>query len=104
VTPLFGKLGTTEIDHLVVLLVDQIPSDRLREDWLKMRVVIGATRLGAVKPLTVYRFQSRQQLKAKQPTECKPDGALAMAVDIVAVDLHLGTVAQHALDHGRHLR
>jgi len=60
--------------------------------------------LGAAKPLTVYRFQSRQQLEAEQPTESEADGALAMAVDIMAVNLHLGTVAQYALDHGRHLR
>ena len=46
-------------------------------------------------------LQPRQQLEAEQAGEGEADRALAVGVDVVPVDAHLGAVAQHALDHGR---
>ena len=49
------------------------------------------------------RLQPRQELEAEQPAERERHRALAVGIDILAVDLHLGAVVDHALDHRRDL-
>ena len=56
--------------------------------------------LGQVEPLRRDRLQPRQELEAEQPAEGERHLALPVAVHVLALDLHLGVVAQHALDHG----
>ena len=45
------------------------------------------------------RFQPWQKLESEQPTEGKRDRALAMRIDVLVIDLHLGAVMDHALDY-----
>jgi hypothetical protein len=52
-----------------------------------------------VQLLGVNRLQPWQKLESEQPTEGKRDRALAMRIDVLAINLHLGAVMDHALDH-----
>ena len=103
--------------HLVVLLFDQGPVDRTLEYWCEVRVVSDSTAsscsssrleaisppllkalalfqgIGHVKLLSIDRFQTRQQIEAKQTAEREPDGALTMRVHVLAIDLHVSAVA-----------
>ena len=92
------------LDHLVVLLPDQLPVDRLRQDRLQVRIGIGLAGFRAVQLLRVDGFQPWQQLEAEQPAEGKGDRALAVGIDVLSIDLHLGAVMDHALDHRSHFR
>ena len=79
--------------HLVVLLFDQGPVDRTLEYWCEVRVVSSAVGIGHVKLLSIDRFQTRQQIEAKQTAEREPDGVLTMRVHVLAIDLHVSAVA-----------
>src|SRR5512135_381589 len=59
------------LDHPVVLLADQLPVDRLREDRPEVRVGIGLADVRSVELLLVDRLQPRQELETEQPTERK---------------------------------
>ena len=90
--------------ELVVLLLNQRPVDLPRQDAGQVGVGRDIPGLGQVEPLTRNAFQTRQELEAKHPAERERHLALAVAVHILALDLHLRVMAQHALDHGGHLR
>jgi hypothetical protein len=87
------------LDHLVVLLARQLPVDRLAQNQLQVRIRIGLPGSRAVQLLGVNRLQPWQKLESEQPTEGKRDRALAMRIDVLAINLHLGAVMDHALDH-----
>ena len=89
-----------ELDHFIVLLADQFPVDRARQDGLQIRVVAGAAPNWTIKLLRGDGLEPRQEVKAQEVAEGKADFALAVAVDVLLLDLHLGAVAQDALDHG----
>src|SRR3546814_6723411 len=40
------------------------------------------------------------KLKSEKPAKCKANRALAMTINILSLDFHVGAMAQHALDHG----
>src|SRR3546814_10616548 len=46
------------------------------------------------------RFQAGCKLKSEKPAKCKANRALAMTINILSLDFHVGAMAQHALDHG----
>ncbi len=91
------------LDHLVVLPADQLPVDRFCQHRPEVRVGVGLADIRPVQPLLVDRLQPRQELESQEPTERKCHRALAVGIDVLAVDLHLGAVVDHALDHGRDL-
>jgi hypothetical protein len=81
----------------------QLIVDRLRQHWLEIRVGVGLADVRPVQLLLVDRLQPRQELETEQTTERERHRALAVGVYLLAVDLHLGAVVHHALDHGRDL-
>jgi len=87
-------------DHLVILLGDQHPVDRAREDRLQGRVGIGRSCHGPKKALAMDAFQPRQELETEKLAEAKGDLALPVTVHVCAIHRHVGAVAQNALDHG----
>ena len=89
-----------ELDHFIILLTDQFPMDRARQDGLQIRVVAGAAPNWTIKLLRGDGLEPRQEVKSQEVAEGKADFALAVAVDVLLLDLHLGAVAQDALDHG----
>jgi hypothetical protein len=95
--------GRRIFDHLVVVLTDQIPVHGTREDRLQMGVRVGVTSDGAIQLLRGDRFETWHQFEAQQGTQSKADMALPGRVGLWALNGHLGTVAQHALDHRGHL-
>jgi hypothetical protein len=86
-----------ELDHLVVLPLDQVQVDRIRQD--RRQVGKLTTWLG-VGQVSGDRLQPRSQLEAEQLAEGEGRFALAMAVDILALNRHVVAVPQHAPDHG----
>ena len=66
------------LDDLVVLLPDQLPVDRPRQNQLEILVGIGLAGFRPVQPLRVDGFQPRQQLEAEQAAEGEGDRALAV--------------------------
>src|SRR5579885_3493185 len=83
------------LDHLVVLLGDEVPVDGPRENKLEIGVGLWFSRLWSIEALGIDVFESRHQLKAQEPTESKGDLILTMRIDELLFDLHLGTMPQH---------
>src|SRR5438552_869470 len=52
--------------------------------------------------LAMDPFETREQLKIEEMAKGKGDRTLAMGIDILFLDAHLGPMAQHPLQHGRH--
>jgi hypothetical protein len=89
---------------LIVLLADQLPVDRPPQHGLQVGIRVGLPGLRSIQPLCVKRLESGQQLEAQQPAESKRDLALAVAIHVVLLDLHLGVVAEQPFDHRRDFR
>jgi hypothetical protein len=68
---------------------------------LQVGVGIRGPRFGAIELLGMQIFQAGQQLEAQKRTKGKSDLRLTMGIDVVAIHLHLGRVAQQTGDHGR---
>ena len=49
------------------------------------------------------RLEPWEQSEAQEPAEREGDRALAVRIDILPIDFHLGAVMDHTLDHRRHL-
>lgn len=83
------------LDHLVVLLGDQIPMDgagrRAAEDRPAGRGVAGAIQADAPDVL-----QPRQQAEAQQFGEGEPDHRSALGTDLIRLDLLVGAVPRRA--------
>lgn len=90
--------------HFVILLFDLVPIDHIGENRKQVGQSGAQTCMRQRQLLPGNRFQAWRKFKSKQVAKGKADGALAMAVDIVALDLHVGAVPQHALDHRRDFR
>ena len=90
------------LDHLVVLLRDQLPVDRPRQDRRKAEVLGRLVR--SVEPLRCDGFQPGQQFEAQKPAEGEGHFALSVAVDVLPLYLHVGAVPEDAFDHGRNFR
>lgn len=58
---------------------------------------------GQVQLLLTDSLEPQQQLEAKSAAEGERHLGLGLAVDIGAVNLGVGAVAEHALDHGGNL-
>jgi hypothetical protein len=71
---------------LLVFPPDQIPIDWPRKDWLQMSVGFRPSTFWSVKSLGMDGFEPRQQVKPQEMTKREGNLALAMAVDILAVD------------------
>ena len=91
------------LDHLVVLLPDQCPVDRARQHRFKVRVVNTAARGRQIQLLRGDRLETWKQLETKQMTKRETNLALAVAVGIVILHLHVALMSQHTLDHRRDL-
>lgn len=89
------------LDHLVVLLAQQVPADRACQHGLQVGISFRPAGLRAIQLLPRDALQPWQQLEAQQFPESEPNLALAVAIDVVLLHRHLGTVAQDALHHGR---
>src|SRR5262245_40889403 len=81
-------------DHLIVLLPNQLPADRPGEDRREVGVVVRAARDGSIELLRGDSFESGHQVKAQQVAHGKPNGALPVTIDVLAIDLHLRAMAQ----------
>lgn len=55
--------------------------------------------LRAKEALGMNRLEPRQQLKSQEAAEREGHLALLVAVDVLAIDFHLGAMAQDARDH-----
>jgi hypothetical protein len=91
--------GRGVFDHLVVLLANQFPVDRLGQNGPQVRVGIRLPDIGSGQFLDMDRLQPRHELEPQQPAERKGDRTLAMGVHVLAIDLHFGAVMDDALDH-----
>jgi len=87
------------LHHVVVLLPDQPQINRPREHGLEAFVSTRLPGIGSVEPLGMDSLEPREQSEAEQPTKCKGDLALAVAVDVLSIDHHLGKVPDDAFDH-----
>ena len=94
--------GRCVLDDLVVLLGDQIPLDRACQDWFKVRILLGVVGADHSQFLPSDQLEAWQQVKAQDVAEGERDFALAVRVDILLRDLHVGAVTQHAFHHSRH--
>ena len=77
------------------------PDGELRAPALRQRQVRQArphARSGKNQLLAGNRFQTWCQFESKQMAEREPDSGLTMAVDVLALDFHVGAMAEHALD------
>jgi hypothetical protein len=81
--------------YLVALPADQAPVHRARHHRLQVRVGIRLPDVRPVELLRVDRLQPRRELEAQQPTERERHRALAVRIDVLAIDLHLGAVVDH---------
>ncbi len=86
-------------DHFVIVLSNEFPLNRSREDRLQVGIRIGLARFGAIELLGMEIFQAREQLEVQKRARRKADLALPVGIDVIAVDLHLGAIAQQAGDH-----
>ena len=91
------------LDHLVVLLGDQVPVDRPGQHRLQPGRVRAVRR--PVQPGGADVLQPGQQPVAEQVGEREPDHAGAVGVGVVRGDLRVGVggVPDQALHHRRHL-
>jgi hypothetical protein len=83
-----------------LVLGQVVPLDWSRQDQPQIGISLHCSCFWNVQLLVMNTFQSRQQLKAQQPTEGKTYFALSVTIDILLIDRHLGAVPEHALDHG----
>src|SRR5450631_2541128 len=87
------------LDHLIVLLADDIPVDRPGHHRLKVFIETDLAEVRTIKPLRVNGFKAWQKLETQEPAKRKSDLALPMAVDVLPIDFHFGDVVNDALDH-----
>ncbi len=90
------------LDHLVVLLLDQLPADRPRQRSAERRPARRGVG-GAVQADAADVLQAGQQLEVEQLGEREPDHRGAMGVDVLGLDLGVRAVPQKALDYRRDL-
>ncbi len=92
-----------ELDHLVVLLGDQLPPDRACQHRREVGQRVGEAWVGEVEAGGADVLQPRQQRVAEQMGEGEPDVRRAVGVDVVGLDRHLGAMVQQAFHHRRDL-
>lgn len=90
------------LDHLVVLLGDELPANRPGQHVGQALPHAGAV-VGTVKPDGTNVLQPGQQPEAEQFGEREPNDGGTVGVDVVGLDLRIGTVPEQALDHRRDL-
>jgi hypothetical protein len=92
------------LDHLVILLGDQLPADRPGQRRRQGGVGV---RLAGSRPVQLYfvdLLDPREQVEAEQPGDPEADLGLAVGVGVAGLHAHRGAVPDGALDHGVHLR
>ena len=57
------------LDHLVILLADQLPVDRAREDGGEVGIRAGLAGIGPVQALLADALEPRQELEAQELRE-----------------------------------
>ena len=81
--------GRRVFDHRVELLLDEFPVDRSGgHDQFEVRKALSS--LGSAELLGVDGLETRHQLETQQATEGEGNLALAVAIDILPLDVHLG--------------
>src|SRR6266508_2129428 len=87
-------------DQLVILLRNDVPVNRVfGEHGFQARVALQIAGKRAIELLAGDGFEPWQQLEAQEMAESKRDDTLTVTIDVLAINLHLGTVAQHPFDH-----
>src|SRR3546814_20343238 len=79
--------------------LDQGPVDLARQDRREIAERSAHRGFGHIELLARDRLQARCQLEPEQVAKGEPHLALTMAVDIMPLNLLVGTMAQHAFDH-----
>ena len=96
--------GHGMLDHLVVLLGNQVPANRAAEHAGQVGEGACHARLGQVEALVLDALEAGHQAHpAQQVAEGKGDLGLAVRIHEVLLDPHLRIMADQALDHGRDL-
>ena len=60
-------------------------------------------RFGPVQLLRMYRLQPRHELAGQKLAERKGYRAVAMGIDVLAIDFHFGAMVKYSLNHRGHL-
>ena len=89
------------LDHLVVLLGDQLPQDGSGQHRTEFDVGRGV--VWSVQPHRADVLQPGQQPEPEQFGEGEPDYSSSMRVNVIRLDVHLRAVPQQSFDHGRDL-
>src|SRR3546814_21194383 len=77
----------------VKVLLDLVPVGRAGEDRNEIGKPLAHAGLGKGQFRACPCFQPRGKLKAKESAERKADCALAVAIDVLALDFHVGAMA-----------
>ena len=120
----------TDADELILDLYRRLPEVRITDILLEVDQAVGFTdafthlrtgapckdrigllnvllaegiNLGLNKMAEASNTHEYWELTRLSRWHIEPDCALAMGIDVLALDLHVRAVAQHALDHGRNL-
>lgn len=96
--------GGRIFDDLIVLLANEIPIDSSGQHGVQLRIRVRVSRFWAIELLGMQGLETRQQFESEQMTKGKRDFTLAMRIDILFGDLHIGAMPQHPFHHRGHLR
>ena len=80
-------------DHLVILTLDERPIDRPSENGRQVIERAAQLRVRQIELLSRDRLQPGRQFEAEQVAKGKRHLALAVAIDIVTLDIHVGAMA-----------
>src|SRR5262245_6084969 len=78
--------GGGVFDHLVVLLLNELPVDGAGPDRLQMWICVEGTRRGTREFLCGERLQAWQEVKSQEITKGKGHFALPMTIHILLLD------------------
>src|SRR5689334_3390686 len=85
--------GRGIFDHLVILLLNELPVDRARQYPSHIGIGIWLPSLWTVQLLLIDVFQSWHELKTEQVTKPKGHFVLPMCIHKLFFHLHLGAVS-----------
>jgi hypothetical protein len=92
--------GDRGFDHFVVLLLDQIPADRACECSSEVRITFRHSFIRKIEPLILDAFEPRHKPnRAEQMAKGKGHFRLAVAIDEVLLNTHLGVVSNKTFYH-----
>src|SRR4029450_2590351 len=75
--------GHGKLDHLIILLTNEFPVDRSRQNRRQRGIGIRGTRTGPIELLSSNIFQARHQVEAQEIAKRKSDRTLSMGIHIL---------------------